>query len=370
MKKIAELWESFGNPHDKQVKCNVCSHYCIIKPNNRGFCRTRVNLDGTLYSLDYGALISPGTNDPVEKKPLYHFFPGSQAFSIATIGCNFKCKQCQNWEISQSYPSDDGKMALFSQKDQHDFGIHSFLLTERTPDQVISQVKRIKSTSIAYTYNEPTIWFEFIKDTSILAHKEGIKNILVSNGYSSPEANSELINFIDAANIDIKSMEDSFYKRVVGVPSVQPVLDTCKFFKENNVHLEITNLLIPGENDSPSVIRALIKWVLENLDRDTPLHFSAYTPRYRMNHPSTSKNILKFAWKEAKSAGLHYVYMGNVYTTKGNNTYCSKCGELIISRQGYNVTAPGLSSENTCLKCGEKIPIVGNYIKSSRFSFF
>ncbi|RLI61525.1 MAG: hypothetical protein DRO88_12945, partial [Promethearchaeia archaeon] len=242
MKKIAELWEPYGDPDEKTVKCNVCAHYCLIKPNKRGFCQTRINLDGTLYTLDYGALISPGSNDPIEKKPLYHFWPGTRAFSIATIGCNFRCMQCQNWEISQSYPSEDGKKALFTQKDQRDFGVRSFLLTEMTPEEVISRVQKSNSTSIAYTYNEPTIWFEFVRDTSLLAHQAGIQNVLVSNGYSSPEANSYFVKFIDAANIDIKSINDSFYKKIVGVPSVKSVLDTCIYFKNHGVHLEITNL--------------------------------------------------------------------------------------------------------------------------------
>lgn len=370
MKKIAQLWTVHGESNEKTVKCQVCAHYCLIRPGKRGFCKTRINIDGILYTLDYGALISPGSNDPIEKKPLYHFWPGSRAFSIATIGCNFRCKQCQNWEISQSYPSEDGKQALFTPKDQRDFGARSFFLTEMSPEQVISKTLKSKSTSIAYTYNEPTIWFEFVKDTSLLAHDKGIKNVLVSNGYSSFEANEEFVKFIDAANIDIKSINDSFYERIVGVPSVQPVLDTCKYFKNHGILLEITNLIIPNENDSPADIRNLISWVVENLGEDTPLHFSAYTPRYRMNNPSTPSKILNFAWNEAKKAGLNYVYLGNVLSDKGSNTYCPNCGELIIERHGYYTKAPGLTPQNTCIKCGERLPIIGNFVNSPHLSFF
>ncbi len=200
-------------PEDGQkVKCLVCAHYCIISPGKRGFCRTRENNDGTLYTLVYGSSIrSRGSNDPVEKKPLYHFYPGSNAYSIATIGCNFHCQFCQNWDISQSCPDGDGERGEFVGKDKEMGG--PFSLFEITPEQVVQWAQAEGSTSIAYTYNEPTLWFEFVRDTAVLAHEAGLKNILVSNGYSSPESNAEFVKCIDANNIDFKAFDDDFYKR-------------------------------------------------------------------------------------------------------------------------------------------------------------
>lgn len=359
MKKIAQLWEPIGDPEKKEVVCKICAHYCHILPNKRGICKTRMNVDGSLYSLIYGSCISRGSNDPIEKKPLYHFWPGSKAFSVATIGCNFHCKQCQNWEISQSHPDEDGKTANFSNRDQSDFGIQSFSLVHMAPEEVIHNAKRFKSKSIAYTYNEPTIWFEFLKDTALLAKKEDINNILVTNGYSSKEANGEYVRFIDAANVDIKSIEDSFYKKIVGVSSVQPVLNTCKFFKNHGIHLEITNLIIPGENDSPEQISKLIEWVFNNLGSDTPLHFSAYTPRYRLTNQPTPVKILNYAWQKAKEVGMKYVYIGNVHVKDGNNTLCPKCGNLVIERHGYHVKSVGITSNQICSKCGQSLNIIG-----------
>ncbi|MHA1519741.1 MAG: AmmeMemoRadiSam system radical SAM enzyme [Promethearchaeota archaeon] len=364
MKKISQLWEPIGKLDKKEVLCKICAHYCHIFPNKRGICQTRMNINGKLYTLIYGSCISRGSNDPIEKKPLYHFWPGSTAFSIATIGCNFHCKQCQNWEISQSHPDEEGRTANFSNRDQADFGIRSFPLVQMTPGEIIQNVKRFKSKSIAYTYNEPTIWFEFLKDTALLAKKEGIYNILVTNGFSSKEANEEYVKFIDAANVDIKSIEDSFYKKIVGVPGVQPVLDTCKFFKKHGIHLEITNLIIPGENDSTKQITQLIEWVLNNLGPDTPLHFSAYTPRYRLSNQPTPASILNQAWQIAKKAGMNYVYLGNVRTKEGNNTICPDCGNLIIERHGYNIKCVGLTPNKTCSKCGKSLNIIGNVLNT------
>lgn len=370
MKILAELWESYGEPSEKKVKCKVCSHYCIIAPNKRGFCQTRQNFGGELYTLVYGSAISHGSNDPIEKKPLYHFYPGSRAYSIATIGCNFRCQQCQNWEISQSFPDEEGKFAKFSSKDEQTFSIKSFPLVEITPEEVISNVKKTKATSIAYTYNEPTIWFEFVKHTAELARSQNIKNVLVTNGYSTPEANAEFIRFIDGANVDIKSIEDQFYQKIVGVKSVQPVLDTCVFFKENGIHLEITNLLIPSENDSPAQIEKLVNWITQNLGNDVPIHFSAYYPRYRLSNPPTSSRILEKAWDIAKEAGIQYVYLGNIRSSKGSNTLCPNCQNLIIKREGYAIQAPGLGEDQTCTKCGASISIIGKYTKSAGSFFF
>ncbi|WP_457916378.1 AmmeMemoRadiSam system radical SAM enzyme [Candidatus Lokiarchaeum ossiferum] len=363
------MWESVGDLKDKKVRCKVCSHYCVISPGKRGFCNTRENIEGKLYTLIYGSCISTGSIDPVEKKPLYHFWPGSDAYSIATIGCSFRCQHCQNWEISQSHPDSNGEFAQFKQKDQTNFGARSFPLTKMTPEQVVSNVKRSKSRSIAYTYNEPTIWYEFIKDTSILAKREGIKNILVTNGYSSSEANRDYIKFIDGANIDIKAFSDKFYKEIVGIPSIKPVLETAEFFYKNGVHVELTTLIIPNQNDKESEIRELIQWVINKLGSEVPMHFSAYRPMYRMNEPSTSSNILEQYYEIAKKEGLQNVFLGNINSKRGNHSICPSCGEIIIHRHGYSISNKNLTENNTCKKCGSKIAIQGE-ITSSKARFF
>ncbi|MCK4798725.1 MAG: AmmeMemoRadiSam system radical SAM enzyme [Spirochaetes bacterium] len=369
MKKISELWNTHGKPDEKSVQCHVCAHHCIIPSDKQGFCRTRQNIDGVLYTLIYGSAISPGSVDPIEKKPLYHFHPNSKAFSIATIGCNLRCKHCQNWHISKSYPDSNGELALYAEKDKKDLNARSFPLTFITPEQVISQAIRTKSDVIAYTYNEPLIWFEFVKDTSILARENGIKNVLVTGGYSSDEANKEYIKFIDAANIDIKGFSNRFYKKIVGVPDFKPVLDTAKFFNDNGVHVEITNLIIPNENDDMDEIQALIDWVFKELGPDIPLHFSAYHPSYHINHPRTPSTVLRKAWKLATDTGLNYVYMGNVLSNEGQNTNCPKCGEILIQRSGYRIKQTGLTTKNTCGNCGESIRIIGSFLNSERKFF-
>ncbi len=369
MKIVASLWEKIGNPAEKKIRCNVCAHHCIIKPNELGFCKTRKNLDGTLYSLIYGSLISSGSNDPIEKKPLYHFYPNSNAFSIATIGCNLRCEHCQNWQISKSFPDDEGKIALFSEQDRIDFRISNFKLQDMNPKQVVKNAKRSGSHIIAYTYNEPLIWFEFVRDTSMLAKKEGIKNVLVTGGYSSPQANQEYIKFIDAVNIDIKGFTKAFYKKNVGISNFQPILDTAIFFKENGIHVELTNLIIPNENDDMGDIERMIDWVSERLGNDTPLHFSAYHPEYHTQQPRTPTQTLKKAWKLAIDKGLKFVYMGNVIDSTGSSTFCPHCGAELIRRSGYQVQKVFLTDQNTCSKCKGQIAIKGKFSKSRR-SFF
>jgi pyruvate formate lyase activating enzyme len=364
MRKVGELWVTYGQEMEKKVQCHVCAHHCIISPGKRGFCRTRENLDGQLFTIVYGSAIHHGSNDPVEKKPLYHFWPGSNAYSIATIGCNFHCKFCQNWEISQACPDENGKSGDFLGADKE--MANEFKLTEITPEQVVKWTKAAGSVSIAYTYNEPTIWYEFIKDTAILAHKWGIKNIMVSNGYSSPESNAEFAKIIDAINIDIKAFNDDFYKRLIGVPSLKPVLDTCVFLKKAGVHVEITNLLIPNENDNREEIRKMCQWIVQNLGSNTPLHFSAYHPDYRLNQPHTPSSLLIDAYNIAKEEGLYFVYMGNVRSDKGQNTECHQCGTVLIERHGYLVKKGMLTSDMKCQKCGSPALIQGQYSQADR----
>jgi len=358
MKLKARLFDKLD---ENKVKCHVCANECTILPDKVGICGTRKNFDGELYSLIYGSLISTGSLDPIEKKPLYNYWPGATAYSIASIGCSFKCQNCQNWSISQAIPTDNGKDGFYDLKGYED---HEMSLVEMTPEQLVKRVIKSGAKTLAYTYNEPLIWHEWILDTNRLLKKEDIKTILVTNGYSTPEASRELIDAsIDAANIDIKSMSDDFYRKICGVKSVQPVLNTAKLFKENGIHVEITNLVIPELNDSKNDIEELSKWVVNNLGQNTPTHFSAYHPDFKApSKKRTPHDVLDQAYKIAKNSGLHYVYVGNLPHNKGSNTYCPNCNHLIIGRQGYSFTKIDITKDKKCPNCGYNFnkDIIGN----------
>lgn len=363
MKKEAVLYDKLD---DNKVQCNVCAHRCVIKEGKKGFCLTRINESGVLYTVVYGSLISKGSIDPIEKKPLYHFWPGHSIYSIATIGCNFRCKHCQNWSISQCYPNEDGSKAIC--ENGGGWRGQNYPLVKMSPEQLIARVKRSDAKLIAYTYNEPLIWHEYITDVAKLAKKEGILNVLVTNGYSTPEASEELVRVMDAANIDIKAFTDKFYRKIVGVKSLQPVLDTAKFWSESGMHIEITNLIIPDENDNHEEIRGMCSWIRDNLGSLTPLHFSAYHPDYKLtDHQRTSAKILEEAYDIAENVGLKNIYIGNLRASKGNNTYCPSCGQLIIERSGYRLSQVNLDKNAKCPKCGEPTGIEGKAIKRSGF---
>ncbi|MHA1194794.1 MAG: AmmeMemoRadiSam system radical SAM enzyme [Promethearchaeota archaeon] len=370
MKKKARLYDTL---EDGKTRCHVCANECLILPGKRGICRTRKNFDGVLYTLIYGSLISKGSLDPIEKKPLYNFWPGADAYSIASIGCSFSCKNCQNWHISQATPTDDGKEGYFTLDGLEGRKIN---LIEMTPEELVKRVVDSGAKTLAYTYNEPLIWHEWILDTARLLKEKDIKTILVTNGYSTPEATKELLEVgIDAANIDIKALTDEFYKNICGVKSVQPVLDTAKRFKENGVHVEITNLVIPDLNDSDDDLKKLAKWVVENLGKNTPVHFSAYHPDFKV--PSVKRTpyeTLDRAYEIAKEEGLYFVYVGNIYHEKGSNTYCPDCGHLLIGRSGYSFTKIDISEDKRCPECNRdlKNDIIGDVVlkRRHRFSIF
>ncbi|MBY9006207.1 MAG: AmmeMemoRadiSam system radical SAM enzyme [Candidatus Lokiarchaeota archaeon] len=347
MKVKARLWNKLEN---NKVKCNVCANECIIGIEKLGICRTRKNIKGELYTLIYGSHISKGSLDPIEKKPLYNFWPGHIAYSIASIGCSFRCLNCQNWSISQANPTEDGKNGFYDIKGYED---SKMSLYEMTPKQLINRVINSGAKTLAYTYNEPLIWHEWIIDTTTLLKKEGIKSILVTNGFSTPEASKELIQAgIDAVNIDIKGMSDDFYKKICGAKSVQPVLDTAKFFKENKVHVEITNLLIPNLNDSREDIEKLCDWVLENLGNNTPVHFSAYHPDFKIpSQEKTSFKTLDLAYNLAIDKDLFFPYIGNIRHENGSNTFCPSCKKILIKREGYRILNKNISLKNTCKNC-------------------
>jgi len=344
VKKPAKFWKAL--PGGK-VQCVLCPRNCVISPGNVGFCRGRINEDGKLYTQIYGVITSMAA-DPIEKKPLYHFWPGSTAFSIGTVGCNFACRHCQNWTISQT-------------------SIETVAYDEITPERVVELTKRYDCRGIAYTYIEPAIWFEFCYDTAKLAHKEGLYNVYVTNGYMSLEAWKEIRPYLNAANVDIKAFSDRFYKEICGIPGgMKPVLDTCEWMVKSGVHLETTYLVVPGENDDAKEIGKFCKWSVEKLGPDTPTHFSRFYPYYKMtDREPTPVKTLETALKIAHDEGLRYVYIGNVPGHAGDSTYCPKCGELLIERYGFDITRYGLKDKQ-CPKCGAKINIVGEYKPSKR----
>jgi pyruvate formate lyase activating enzyme len=370
MKKEARLWERLEN---NKVKCSVCANECIVTQGNLGICRTRKNFDGTFYTLIYGSLISNGSLYHIEKKPLYNFWPGAIAYSIASIGCSFRCQNCQNWSISQASPSDNGKNGFYTLEGMED---RRMSLIEMSPDELAKRVIKSGAKTLAYTYNEPLIWHEYILDTVPLLKQEDIKTILVTNGYSTPSASKELIDVgIDAANIDIKSMSDDFYKKICGVKSVKPVLDTAKRFKEGGIHVEITNLIIPDLNDSSDELELLTTWVKDNLGKNTPLHFSAYHPDFQMpSDKRTPYKTLDKAYNLAREIGLNFVYVGNIQHQKGSNTYCPACNKVVIGRSGYRFSEINLTEDNHCKYCGFdlKNDIIGKISKNTnhRFAYF
>ncbi len=320
----------------KKVKCTLCPHGCIIDKNKFGICGVRYNNEGELFSENYGEISSIGF-DPIEKKPLYHFYPGSKILSIGSIGCNLKCFYCQNWQISQ----------INSQEYKTNLKTYS-------PSDILSKaLSKPNNIGVAYTYNEPTVFYEFMLDTAKLVKAKGLKNVMVTNGYICKEPLLQLIKYIDAFNVDLKAFSNEFYKKNTA-SSLQAVLDTLKLIKEQGKHLEITNLLIPTLNDDSKEFEDMIKWIAKELGDDTVLHISAYYPNYNSTIEPTSISLIMSFLKIAKKY-LKNVYVGNVMLAEGNNTYCDKCGNLLISRSGYMLDIVGINKDGSCKKCGNKI---------------
>jgi len=319
---------------DNVVHCVLCPWYCVIKPGDIGNCGARKNIDGKLYSLVYGRPVSIAV-DPIEKKPLYHFLPGSFSFSLGTFGCNLHCLHCQNYDISQQKADE-------------------LSLKEVEPSEIIERAIENKCKSISYTYNEPSIVFEYVIEIARLARKEGIKNVMVTNGYINKEPLQELYPLIDAANIDLKAFDEDFYKKVCSV-RLQPVLEAIKEIKKIGTWVELTNLLIPGYNDKKEQIEKLVKWVKENLGVKVPLHFSAFYPTYKLlDAPRTPPGTLLKAREVALKHGLKYVYLGNTNLKEAGNSYCPKCGKLLIER-GWMEVHTNKVKNNSCPFCDEKI---------------
>ncbi|MBD3193371.1 MAG: AmmeMemoRadiSam system radical SAM enzyme [Candidatus Heimdallarchaeota archaeon] len=330
----------YSKEENNKVQCYLCPHNCKILPGKSGRCNVRINQEGKLYSANYGLVLS-GSKDPVEKKPLYHFLPGTCVYSYGSVGCNLSCSFCQNWHISRGTPGE--------------FRSHAI---RRAPEKAAKEAANSNCASIAYTYNEPIVWYEWILDTAPLAKEKGLKNILVTNGYITSEPLEKLLPYIDAANVDVKGDEE-FYKELCKAAHHENVLQTCEMMKEKGVHLEITNLLIPGKNDSEKQLQSLINWILNDLGPDVPLHFSRYYPAYKLRVEPTPVETLKRAFKMAKEAGINYVYLGNIRSNEGSSTHCKNCGVVLIRRSGYFVQKENLSDEMKCNKCQTPADIVG-----------
>jgi len=334
MKKEAKYWEKINN---KKLQCNLCSHRCKIDKDKVGICGVRKNENGTLFSLIYGAYSSLAI-DPIEKKPFFHFHPGTNALSMGTVGCNFKCSYCQNYSISTAKPE-------------------SFDTREIQPEEVVNLAKENSCQGVSYTYNEPTIWHEFCYDSAKYAKKAGLYTCYVTNGYISKEALIDISQVLDAMNIDVKAFNENFYKKFCKA-RLKPVIETCEHAKELGIHIELTYLVIPGLNDSIDEIKEFCRWSVDKLGSDTPIHFSRFHPDYNMTEvPGTPMNTLLKIYKVAKKIGVLYPYLGNVFHGNYENTICPDCGNVCIKRIGFSVKSQGII-DGKCSKCNKTLPII------------
>ena len=329
---------SFYERLNGKVKCFLCPHECIINDGKRGSCRVRRNIKGRLISENYKQICS-WNFDPIEKKPMYHFFPGQTIFSIGSIGCNLHCSFCQNWEISQS-------------------GIveHPYLKSN-SPEEIVSlATNRSDNLGIAFTYNEPTVWYEYMLDIAKLAKDKGLKTVMVTNGFISPKPLEELLPYIDAFSVDLKAFTEQFYKQQTS-SKLAPVLETIQLLKKQNKHIEITNLVITDTNDNEKDFSEMVNWIVNETGKDTVLHISRYHPMYKMTKKATSVNKLMNLYTIAKEK-LNYVYLGNVRSGEGQDTFCKNCNTKVITRAGYYTQLTGLDKAGNCMNC--KQPIIFN----------
>jgi pyruvate formate lyase activating enzyme len=327
----------FYTRQGEKVRCGLCPHSCLIAESKRGLCGVRENRAGVLYSLIYGKASSVHP-DPIEKKPLFHFLPGTTSISFSSVGCNLFCQHCQNFSLSRARLDD-------------------FDLTDITPEDVVRYARTTNSRSVSWTYNEPTIWHEFTVEASRAAHESGFKTVYVTNGFIQAEPLKQLKGVIDAMNIDVKAFREGFYRKICG-GRLAPVLRACELAVSLGIHVELTYLIIPGENDTESEISEFCRWVSSSLGVDVPVHFSAFHPDYKMTSvPSTPASTMKMAYDTGKRSGLEFVYLGNIYAGDRDDTFCPKCGSLAIAREGFRVRQADLR-DNKCGKCGADLNLV------------
>ena len=328
----ARYYEKLPN---RKIRCLLCPRECVIDDQETGYCGVRENYGGTYYTLVYGKPCSAHI-DPIEKKPLFHFLPGTNAFSIATVGCNVLCKFCQNWQISQARPDQIKSMDM-------------------PPEKVAEIASKNRCSSIAYTYTEPVIFTEYMYDSAQAGHKKNVKSVMISNGYINAEPMKDLCKVLDAVKIDLKAFTEDFYQKMLN-GHLPPVLDTLILVKQEGIWLEIVYLVIPTLNDDADELKKMCQWIMKELGPDVPIHFSRFYPQYRLkNLPPTPVQTLDTAREIALDSGLHYAYIGNVPGHKGENTYCPNCQNLIIRRMGYTVVNNSISEKNKCGNCGYKI---------------
>lgn len=335
MKRVAIEARWWKQDEVGRVVCMLCPRECVLGEGQHGFCYVRQNQSGQLVNLAYGHPIALHV-DPIEKKPLYHFLPGSSILSLGTAGCNMGCRFCQNWDLTKA--KDDLEQT-----------------TNYPPEDIVSIAERYGAPSIAFTYNEPTIWGEYVVDVSSLAHQRGVRTVMVTNGYISRDALRDIYAHIDAANVDLKSFTEEFYRGMT-LSHLQPVLDTLVRLKnETNTWFEITTLLVPGKNDDPAETRRMCQWISRNLGPDVPLHLTAFHPDYQlMDSPPTSGVALQLARRIAMEEGLRYVYTGNVHDPAGQTTFCPRCQSPLIERDWHSITMNALEN-GACESCGETI---------------
>ena len=316
------------------IRCDLCPKRCMIEPGQSGECRVRVNLDGRLLAVSYGHPCTVHV-DPIEKKPLFHFLPGTSSLSLATVGCNLHCKNCQNWEISQQNPEEVAASPL-------------------PPEKVPQLAVEHGCASVSYTYTDPVVYYEYASDSSIYARQAGLRNALVTAGYINEQPWRELCRKVDAVRIDLKALSDTFYQEICGA-TLQPVLDSLVTARTLGLHIEVINLLIPTLNDSDRQIADLCRWLVTHLGREIPLHFSRFFPNYQMkNLPPTPAATLLKARQIARDSGLYYVYLGNILIADGENTYCPQCGRLLVERRAYKVLQNHID-KGGCRYCQQQI---------------
>lgn len=326
--KEAQYYKKLEN---NRVHCILCPRNCVIKPGHRGFCGVRKNEEGKLYSLIWSKVTALAL-DPVEKKPLYHFYPGESVLSLGTWGCNLRCLHCQNWQISHHNPTlDDEERILL-------------------PEDVAALLKKYKCSLLAWTYNEPAVWFEYIKDTALVCREQGVKTILVTSGMISPDPLKELLPLTDAFRVDIKGFSEEFYKKLTGFPALKYVLENTLTAYRAGLHVEVITNVIPHWNDSEEHLRGIASWIRDNLDSEVPWHVTAYHPAFQLSEPATPPATLQKAWETGHKAGLKHIYIGNVPGNEHQETLCPHCSEVIVKRMGFRLNGVSVK-KGKCLYC-------------------